>query len=158
MKAVADDPDFKVFLYGNPSQAALAPGLMIQDRTAMNIENPLFIPNTARVEHDLKILGPKREYFVIQGHPDQWDEARIAEFGKMIDYLCSQGVIFDALRHIISTSRTRRPIHCPLRRQPELPIEAKSPPLSGDRGQGSYGSRAASGKACGPGSSRGAAR
>jgi peptidoglycan/xylan/chitin deacetylase (PgdA/CDA1 family) len=130
VKAVADDPDFKVFLYGNPSQAALAPGLMVQDRTAMNIENPLFIPNTARVEHDLKILGPKREYFVIQGHPDQWDEARLAEFGKMIDYLCSQGVIFTTPYdyYLYKQDPAAHPLPAPA--AAGAPIEAKSPPLS----------------------------
>ena len=94
LKALSEDPDMKIFLYGPPAQAAHLPGLMIMERTAMNIEYPIFVPNTERLEHDLKELGPKRECIVIQGHPDQWDEARNAEFGRMIDYLCSQGVIF----------------------------------------------------------------
>lgn len=130
LKVLSEDPDLKVFLFGNPAQAALAPGLMIQDRTAMNIENPLFVPNTARVEHDLKILGPKREYFVIQGHPEQWDEARIAEFGKMIDYLCSQGVIFTTPYeyYLYKQDPAAHPLPAPAVAGP--PIAANSPPLS----------------------------
>jgi len=130
LKALSEDPDFKVFLYGNPAQAAQAPGLMIQDRSAMNIENPLFIPNTARVEHDLKILRSKRDYFVIQGHPEQWDEARIAEFGKMIDYLCSQGVIFTTPYEysLYKQDPAAHPLPAPA--VPGAPIVAQSAPLS----------------------------
>jgi peptidoglycan/xylan/chitin deacetylase (PgdA/CDA1 family) len=130
LKALSEDPDFKVFLFGNPAHAAQVPGLMIQDRSAMNIENPLFIPNTARVEHDLKILRPKREYFVIQGHPEQWDEARIAEFGKMIDYLCSQGVIFTTPYeyYLYKQDPAAHPLPAPA--VPGAPIVAQSAPLS----------------------------
>ncbi|HSI10031.1 MAG TPA: polysaccharide deacetylase, partial [Rariglobus sp.] len=28
-----------------------------------------------------------RSFFVIQGHPGQWDDARWAEFVKLVDYL-----------------------------------------------------------------------
>ncbi|HEY9250314.1 MAG TPA: polysaccharide deacetylase, partial [Rariglobus sp.] len=28
-----------------------------------------------------------RSYYVIQGHPNQWDDARWAEFVKLVDYL-----------------------------------------------------------------------
>lgn len=130
LKVLSEDPDLKVLLYGKPEQAGQVPGLMIMDRTAMNIENPLFVPNTARVEHDLKILGPKREYFVLQGHPEQWDEARIAEFGKMIDYLCSQGVIFTTPYEYYLHKQDPAAHPLPAPAVPGAPITASTPPLS----------------------------
>ncbi len=130
LKVLSEDPDLKVLLYGKPEQASQVPGLMIMDRTAMNIENPLFVPNTARVEHDLKILGPKREYFVLQGHPEQWDEARIAEFGKMIDYLCSQGVIFTTPYEYYLHQQDPAAHPLPAPAVPGTPITASAPPLS----------------------------
>lgn len=132
LKVMSEDPEMKVFLYGNPAQASLVPNIMIMERTQMNIENPLFVPNAQRVEHDLRIMGPKREYFVIQGHPDQWDETRIAEFGRMIDYLCSQGVIFTTPYdfYLYKQDPAQHPLPAPS--VPGAPIETKAlPPTPG---------------------------
>ena len=35
-----------------------------------------------------------RDCFVLQGHPNQWDDARFAEFVKLVEYLQAQGVTF----------------------------------------------------------------
>lgn len=129
-KVLSEDPDMKVFLYGPPAQASLMPNIMVLERTQMNVENPIFVPNTAQVKHDLEVLGPKREFFVIQGHPDQWDEPRIAEFGKMIDYLCSQGVIFATPMQYYQYKKDPAGHPLPAPAAPGAPIEAKSAPLS----------------------------
>jgi peptidoglycan/xylan/chitin deacetylase (PgdA/CDA1 family) len=130
LEALKADPEFKVFLYGDPAQAAKVPGMMILDRTPMNIENPIFVPNTARVEHDLNALRATREYFVIQGHPDQWDEERVAEFGKLIDYLCSQNVIFATPSEYFLHKQDPAAHPLPSPAAPGTPIGAKSAPLS----------------------------
>lgn len=131
LKVLNEDPDIKVFLYGNPANASKAPGLMIQDRTAMNIENPIFVPNTDRLKHDFETLAPTREYFVIQGHPEQWDEERIAEFVRMIDYLCSQGVIFTTpYEYFLHTQDpAAHPLPAPAR--PGAPITTSGQPKTG---------------------------
>lgn len=94
LKVLAEDPDLKVFLYGKPEQASAVPNLLILDRTQMNIENPLFVPNAQRIEHDYKILAATRDCITIQGHPDMWDEARFEEFQKLVNYLMAQGATF----------------------------------------------------------------
>ena len=94
LKALGEDPDLKVFLYGNPRDAAVVPDLMIMERTQMNIENPLFVPNEAQVEHDYNILSKTKDLFVIQGHPNQWDAKRFEEFKKLVEFLISKNVVF----------------------------------------------------------------
>lgn len=94
LKALSEDPELKVFLYGKPADAAKTPNLLILDRSQMNIENPLFKPNAERLERDFKALAGKRDLFTIQGHPNNWDEPRFAEFVKLIDFLIQKNVIF----------------------------------------------------------------
>ncbi len=94
VKVMSEDPDVKVFLYGKLKDMSELPHVMILDRTQMNIEKPLFVPNAWQVEHDYKILSKTRDNFVIQGHANQWDDARFEEFKKLVEYLLSQGVIF----------------------------------------------------------------
>lgn len=86
-RVLAEDPDIKVFLYGKPSDAA-ASGKVILDRVGdVNVEHPLFVPNSARFIAHYTKRAPGRRYFVIQGHPAQWDDARWAEFVKIVDFL-----------------------------------------------------------------------
>lgn len=94
VKVLSEDPDVKVFLYGNPRDAATLPKVMILDRTQMNIENPLFVPNARRIEQDYDILAKKRDDFVIQGHANQWDGKRFEEFKKLVEFLISKGATF----------------------------------------------------------------
>jgi peptidoglycan/xylan/chitin deacetylase (PgdA/CDA1 family) len=94
LKAMNEIPELKVFLYGTPGQAAAIPNMLIIERTQMNIEYPIFVPNPERIEHDYKALAGKWKCFAIQGHPDNWDDARFAKFQQVIDYLISQGVTF----------------------------------------------------------------
>ena len=37
---------------------------------------------------------PDREYFVLQGHPNTWDDVKFAEVLKIIDYLIQQHAVF----------------------------------------------------------------
>jgi peptidoglycan/xylan/chitin deacetylase (PgdA/CDA1 family) len=94
LKVMAEDPDVKVFLYGRPEQAAAVPNVLVLERTAMNIENPLFVPNSKRVLEDYRRLAGTRDCFVLQGHPNNWDDARFAEFQKLVACLAEQGVAF----------------------------------------------------------------
>jgi peptidoglycan/xylan/chitin deacetylase (PgdA/CDA1 family) len=138
LEALQADPEFKVFLYGPPEQAAqAAPELLILDRTAMNIEHPISVPNAARVERDLQALKGTRECFVIQGHPGQWDEARVAEFGKLIDHLCSQGVVFTTPYEYFLHKQDPAAHPLPPPAVPGAPIEANSAPISELPGEGS---------------------
>lgn len=86
-RALTEEPEIKIWLYGDIQNPA---GKLVLDRVGpVNIENPLFVPSLDRF-----IAGynkyPTREYFVIQGHPNQWDDARFDQFTKIVDFLIEQ--------------------------------------------------------------------
>lgn len=85
-RVLSEDPDIKVFLFGNPRDTAC--GKVVLDRVGpVNIEAPLFAPNAdAFISGYLKNASGRR-YYVIQGHPAQWDDARWSQFVKIVDYL-----------------------------------------------------------------------
>lgn len=92
-RVLADDPAMKVWLYPKPhdelSRSLPASGkVVVLDRVwAVNIEQPLFLPNAAKFIEGYEKHAAGRRYFVLQGHPNKWDDARWAEFVKIIDYL-----------------------------------------------------------------------
>lgn len=91
-KVLAQSADTKVWLYGNPS--ADLSGILVLDRTPLNIENPTFVPNLERLKKDYQNRAKDRDVFVLQGHPNAWNEARFADFVKIIEYLQEQGATF----------------------------------------------------------------
>lgn len=103
VQALAADPDIKVVLYGNPKDAADLPKALILDRTEMNIEAPLFVPNFQKIRQDYEVMAGTRDCFVIQGHPNQWTDERFAEFQKLVEYLQSQGVVFTTPSEYLKT-------------------------------------------------------
>ncbi len=103
VKALAADPDIKVVLYGDPKNAEDLPNALILDRTEMNIEAPLFVPNSQKVKHDYEVMAGTRDCFVIQGHPNQWTDERFAEFQKLVEYLQLQGVVFTTPSEYLKT-------------------------------------------------------
>jgi peptidoglycan/xylan/chitin deacetylase (PgdA/CDA1 family) len=88
LRVLAEDADIQAFLYGRPSAQSRLPGKVVLERVGdVNIEAPLFEPNPeAFIAGYLKNAATHR-YFVIQGHPGQWNDARWAEFVKLVDYL-----------------------------------------------------------------------
>ncbi|CAM2953831.1 DUF2334 domain-containing protein [Rariglobus hedericola] len=87
-KVFAEDPDMKIFLYANRSDQAKIPGKVILERVGgVNIEDPLFVPNADKFITGYLKNAKGRSYYVIQGHPNQWNDERWAEFVKLIDYL-----------------------------------------------------------------------
>ncbi|MFA6286494.1 MAG: DUF2334 domain-containing protein [Opitutaceae bacterium] len=84
-RVLAEDANIKVWLYGDRANPA---GKTVLDRVgAVSIEQPLFVPNPAKfIEGYAKNAGGRR-FYVLQGHPAQWDDARWAEFVKLVDYL-----------------------------------------------------------------------
>jgi peptidoglycan/xylan/chitin deacetylase (PgdA/CDA1 family) len=95
LRVLSEDPDVKVLLFGDKKMADKIPNIMILDRCQMNIENPLFLPNSTRIQQDYEKLAGKRECFVLQGHPNNWAAPeRWDEFVKLVEYLQAQGVVF----------------------------------------------------------------
>jgi len=97
-RVLVEDPAMKVWLYPKPHdklsrELASAGKVVVLDRVwAVNIEQPLFVPNAEKFIAGYKQHAAKRRYFVIQGHPNKWDDARWAEFVKIVDYLQANGI------------------------------------------------------------------
>lgn len=84
-QVMSEDPDMAVWLYGNPATPA---GKRVLERvSAVNIESPTFVPNPEKFISGYLANYVGRQYFVIQGHPGNWTDARWAEFVRLIDWL-----------------------------------------------------------------------
>lgn len=101
LQALHDDPHIRGVMYPNPideaGSALQAKGkVMVMDRVwAVNIEQPLFVPDLEKFISGYTQNASKRRYFVIQGHPPNWsDEERMSAFENIIDYLIAQGCVF----------------------------------------------------------------
>ncbi len=93
VRVMADDPEMKWWLYPKPldergSRLQAAGKVRILDRVwAVNIENPLFVPNSTKFIEGYARYAKGRSFYVAQGHPAQWDDARWPEFVKLVDFL-----------------------------------------------------------------------
>jgi len=88
LRVLAEDPAINVILYGHPSDQSKLPGKIVMERVGeVNIEVPLFVPDTGKFIAGYLKNAASHRYFVIQGHAAQWDAARWAEFVKLVDYL-----------------------------------------------------------------------
>jgi hypothetical protein len=90
-RVISEDPNTQIWLYGDVKSPA---GKLVLDRiNTVNIENPTAVPN-----FDKFVAGynknPQRSYFVIQGHPAGWDDARFEQFRQIVDFLCAEKAIF----------------------------------------------------------------
>lgn len=87
LKVLQEDPDIKVWLYGNTRNTA---GKTVLDRTfPVSLESPTFIPNYAAfVEGYAHNRGSA--YFVLQGHPANWNDERREQFVKIVEFLIAQ--------------------------------------------------------------------
>ena len=62
--------------------------MLILDRVPqVNIEQPLFVPSAEKFISAYSKFTKGRSYYILQGHPNQWDDARWAEFVKLVDCL-----------------------------------------------------------------------
>lgn len=91
VRVLAEDPDTKVWIYGT---AKKLPGKTALERCYdVTIESPTFIPNYADF---LEGYAHNRgaEYFVLQGHPMQWNQERWDQCNKIVDFLLAQKAVF----------------------------------------------------------------
>ena len=83
--------EIKIWLYG-PSRPKHFARLSLQ--RVMALENPIFVPDPAKFKETYETVAATREFRVLQGHPDQWDDTRWAGFLKIIEFLKSKQVVF----------------------------------------------------------------
>jgi hypothetical protein len=92
-RVLTDDPAMKVWLYPGPmdergQKLTDAGKVTVLDRVwAVNIEQPLFVPNPEKFIEGYNKYSDKRCYFILQGHANKWDDARWLKFIKIIDYV-----------------------------------------------------------------------
>lgn len=91
-KALEGIPEIKmVFYYGPPKDVTTSKFVV---KRLMELEKPLFVPNPENVQKTYEQKKDSVPYFVIQGHPNQWDDARFENFKKAVLYLRGQGCRF----------------------------------------------------------------
>jgi len=89
LKVLALNKNYKVIMLdGSPS--GLRNGILFMNNR-LNMESA-----TGQVNYDYfvtqyqKLKTKYPDYIVMQGHPNQWDAARLAEFGKILDFLIAE--------------------------------------------------------------------
>ena len=87
---LAASPDIRVWLQGDPNQTAGK--FVARIVNEVNIEQPVHKPNHAAFVTGYEARGKNQpSYYIIQGHPNSWDEAAFAEFVRIIEFLDAQG-------------------------------------------------------------------
>ncbi|MDZ4289641.1 MAG: hypothetical protein U0984_16870, partial [Prosthecobacter sp.] len=91
-EALEQFPQIKlVWFYGPPKGMATSKYLV---KRLMELEKPLFVPNAEAVRQGYEMKKATLPYIAIQGHPNQWDDARFESFQKAVLYLRDQGCRF----------------------------------------------------------------
>ncbi|QIF01530.1 hypothetical protein [Roseimicrobium sp. ORNL1] len=91
-KALDGIPEIKMVFYYGPPKGVTTSKFVVQ--RLMELEKPLFVPNPENVQKTYETKKDSVPYFVIQGHPNQWDDARFENFKKAVLYLRDQGCRF----------------------------------------------------------------
>lgn len=91
-EALETIPQIKIVWFYGPTKGAKSGKLIIQ-RVA-NLEVPLFVPNPEAVKTSYEKLKDKGPYLALQGHPNQWDDARFEKFKEAVLFLKKQNCRF----------------------------------------------------------------
>ncbi|MBN8527122.1 MAG: hypothetical protein J0M02_17440 [Planctomycetes bacterium] len=89
-----------VWFYG-PKKGSTSSKILIERR--MELEVPLFKPNPEAVQKRYEEVSRKFDYLALQGHANQWDDERFANFQKAVRYLKAQGCRFMTVSEWLKT-------------------------------------------------------
>lgn len=92
-KVIAENPNYSVFLYSSKKPVQKNGVLYLDNRVNMekgtgNPEFDFFIENYGKVK------AKYNDYLILQGHPNMWTPEKLEQFGKIIDFLVSEGCEF----------------------------------------------------------------
>jgi len=90
-EAMEGVPEIKIWLYG-PAKPKFFTRLSIP--RVMALENPTFVPDSAKFITFYEKSAATKDVLVLQGHPEQWDDKRWAGFVEIIVFLKSKNVVF----------------------------------------------------------------
>ena len=98
VKVFAEDPLIKIWLYprliDEQGRKLEKVGKTILERVAdVNLERSVGFPDFNWFLEGYS-KHPDRDYFVLQGHPNTWDDAKFSEVEKIIDFLIQQKAVF----------------------------------------------------------------
>ena len=91
-EALEGIPEIKLVWFYGPPKGQRTSKLVIQ--RLMELERPLFVPNPGQLQENFEKKRATLPYVAIQGHPNQWDDARFEDFKKAVLYLRDQGCKF----------------------------------------------------------------
>lgn len=75
----------------------------------------MFVPDPAKFKATYEQIGATRQFPVLQGHPNQWDDKRRAGFAEIIEFLKSKQVAFMMpSQYLRTTERGARDTALPL--------------------------------------------
>jgi len=92
-RVIAEDPDYKVFMYSSVRPAATS-GIFYMDNR-INMENGTGNPEFEYfVANYNKLNSRYTDYITLQGHPNQWTPEKLEQFKKIVDFLIVEGCEF----------------------------------------------------------------
>lgn len=91
-EAMEGIPQFRlVWFYGPPKGVRTSKGVV---QRLMELERPLFVPNPDQLRENFEKKKGSLPYIALQGHPNQWDDARFDAFKRSVFFLRDQGCRF----------------------------------------------------------------
>jgi hypothetical protein len=90
-EAMEGVPEVKIWLYG-PAKPKFFTRLSIP--RVMALENPTFVPDSAKFIAFYEKSAATKDMLVLQGHPEQWDDKRWTGFVEIIAFLKLKNVVF----------------------------------------------------------------
>lgn len=91
-KALDQIPGIQAVWFYGPKAPATTTKIVIERR--IELEVPIFHPNPEAVKKRYEAVSGKFDYLALQGHADQWDDKRFADFQVAVRYLKAQGCRF----------------------------------------------------------------
>lgn len=102
-EALKQFPQIKAVWFYGPPKGAKTDKVVIE--RLMNLEVPLFVPNADKVKEDFEKKRATLPYVAVQGHPNQWDDARFESFKKAVLYLRDQGCKFVTISEYLEAGK-----------------------------------------------------
>lgn len=90
-RAVAATPQIKIWFYG-PAKPRYYRGFVFP--RVMTLENPTFVPDFAKFQTYYEHKAAAEPVLALQGHPNQWTDARWDGFVKISEFLRAKGCVF----------------------------------------------------------------
>jgi peptidoglycan/xylan/chitin deacetylase (PgdA/CDA1 family) len=90
-EALEGVPEIKIWLYGPAKPKAFS---RLSIPRVMALENPTFVPDSDKFIATYEKHASSKDVLLLQGHPNQWDDARWEGFVRIIKFLKSKDVVF----------------------------------------------------------------